>query len=164
MSWVERLRRQNKIRSKFKKERVASCTVPQKRLYSALKQIGLIKHFKPSLEREIYTKTGVRFSDIYIKKYGLNIEVDGGYHSSQDQKAADLQKEKEIWDKKKIITVRFSNEEIINDFEKVLTKLNSLIDELEILPNWKCPGKGKKRLNSTLSRKKVYQKFGNGNN
>lgn len=160
MSWVERLRRKNKIRSKFKKERVDSCTFAQKKLYYALKQIGTVKHFKPSLEREIYTKIGVRFSDIYIKKYGLNIEVDGDYHSSEDQKTADAQKEKEIWDKKKIITVRFTNAEIMNDFEKVLTKLNSLIDELEILPNWKSPGKGKKRLNSTLLRKKIYQKFG----
>jgi very-short-patch-repair endonuclease len=163
MSWVERLRRQNKIRSKFKRDRVTSCTVPQKKLYYALKQIGLVKHFKPSLEREIYTKMGVRFSDIYIKKYGLNIEVDGDYHSSQDQKISDTQKEKEIWDKKKIITVRFTNTEIMNNFEKVLIRLNSLIDELEILPNWKCPGKGKKRLNSTLLRKKIYQKFGNVN-
>lgn len=160
MSWVERLRRQNKIRSKFKKERVDSCTFAQKKLYYALKQIGTIKHFKPSLEREIYTKTGVRFSDIYIKKYGLNIEVDGDYHSSETQKVADKQKEKEVWDKKKIITVRFTNEEIINNFEKVVDLLNSLIEELELLPNWKCPGKGKKRLNSTLLRKKIYQKFG----
>lgn len=163
MSWVDRLRRQNKIRSKFKKDRVASCTVPQNRLYYALKQIGSIKHFKPSLEREIYTKTGVRFSDIYIKKYGLNIEVDGDYHFSEEQKTADAKKEKEIWDKKKIITVRFTNDEIMDNFEKVLTRMNSLIDELETLPNWKSPGKGKKRLNSTLLRKKIYQKFGNFN-
>jgi very-short-patch-repair endonuclease len=161
MSWVEKLRRQNKIRSKFKKERVESCTAPQKKLYYALKQIGLARQFKPSLEREIYTKTGVRFSDIYIKKYGLNIEVDGGYHFSKNQIAIDAQKEREIWNKKKIITVRFANDEIMDNFEKVLIKLNSLIDELETLPNWRCPGKGRKRLNSTLLRKKVYNKFKN---
>ncbi len=57
LSWVKRLKRQNRIRSKFKKDRMASCTVPQKKLYYALKQIGLVKHFKPAFEREIYTKS-----------------------------------------------------------------------------------------------------------
>ena len=159
-AWVEKLRVKNKIRSKFKKERINSCTFTQRKLYSALKQIGIEKHFKPALEREIYTKDGVRFSDIYIKKYGLDIEIDGGYHLSEFQKADDSQREKEIWDKKRIITVRFTNEEIINDFGKVINKLCSLMDEIELLPNWKSPGKGRKKFRSTMERKEIYKRFG----
>ena len=163
MSWVDRLKRQNKIRGRFKRERTVSCTLAQERLFNILKTIGKRRQFKPALEREIYTKNGVRFSDIFIKKYGLNIEIDGGYHLSEVQKIKDSAKEKEIWDKKRIITIRFTNEDIFKRLGEILPRLESLMDELDTLPNFKCPGKGKKKFNSTIKRKQLYRKW-SGNN
>lgn len=159
MDWTERLKKQNKIRDRFKKERVGSCTLAQQKLFDVLKAIGKRRRFKPALEREIYTKNGVRFSDIFIKKYGLNIEVDGGYHNLEEQKIKDSLREKEIWGKKRIITIRFTNEDIFKSLDKIILKMESLMDDLDTLPNWKCPGKGKKRLNATIRRKQLWKEW-----
>ncbi|HRZ95528.1 MAG TPA: hypothetical protein P5262_03095 [Candidatus Moranbacteria bacterium] len=159
MTWVDRLKRQNKIRDRFKRERMDGCTLAQNKLFDVLKIIGKKRQFKPVLEREIYTKNGVRFSDIFISKYGLNIEVDGGYHFTEDQKVKDIMREKEIWDKKRIITIRFINEDIINRLDVIAPKLESLMNELDKLPHFKCPGKGKKKFNATVRRKQLCREW-----
>jgi len=156
---IERLKKQNKIRDNFKKQRISNVSVPQQILFNKLKKLGRDKHFKPALERELYTLKGVRFSDIFIKKYGLNIEIDGEYHLSEEQVLKDSIREQEIWIKKKIITVRFMNSQIIENCDTVLKKIEGLLAELDPLPNWKSPGKGTKRVDTYSRRKEIYERY-----
>jgi len=156
----EDVRKKNKIRDKYKRERIKSVSSAQRKLADALRVLGKRNQFKVALEREIYTKEGVRFVDIFIKKFGLAIEVDGGYHMSAGQKESDKKRDKEIWDKKHILIIRFSNHEIRNELDKVLNKIESTINEFEGLSNWKSPGKGVKRLRNTLARKAIKKRLG----
>jgi len=156
---INELKKRNKIRDKFKRERLQNVTLAQEKLYTALQPLGKEKHFKIAKEREVYTRQGVRFTDLFIKKYGLNIEVDGNYHLTEDQKSKDISKEKELWDKKRIITIRFTNYEILNDLNNVIKNINLFINKLETLPNWKSSGKGIKKLRTTITRKKYYKEW-----
>lgn len=150
------IKRKNAIRDRFKKIRVQSITPAQAVLFRALELLAKEYAFKVVKEREIYTKEGVRFADLFIKKYGLIIEVDGDYHFTPEQIEKDKQREEEIWSKKKIITLRFKNEDVVSNIDGVLTSIRSIIVRLSTLPNYKSPGKGVKKLRNTLARKKIY--------
>lgn len=152
--WKENLKRKNKIRDKFKSTRLSSITPAQAVLFSALGPLSKEYEFKVVKEREIYTENGVRFADLFIKKYGLIIEVDGGYHSTVEQREKDLQRDKEIWDKKRIVTLRVNNQEILNNIEETLSTIRSVLSRLSTLPNYKSPGK-RNKLTTTLARKKI---------
>lgn len=56
--------------------------------------------------------------DFYCHEKRLSIEVDGGYHIDIGQKEKDLERTKYLNDIG-INEIRFSNEQILNDFEKV---------------------------------------------
>lgn len=151
----ENLRKKNKIRDKFKSTRLKSITPAQAVLFRALGPLSKEYEFKVVKEREIYTKNGVRFADLFIKKYGLIIEVDGGYHSTAEQKEKDLQRDKEIWDKKRILTLRVNNQEILKNIDETLNTIRSVLLRLSTLSNYKSPGK-RKKLETTLARKKIF--------
>jgi len=154
----EKLRKQNKIRDRFKKQRKESITFAQKKLFEYLK-FSRNGDFKTSLEREIYTKEGVRFSDIFIKKHGLSIEIDGEHHFTEEQTLKDSAREKEIWDKKRIITIRVTNDEIINDFESTTKRIDNLINKLDVPPLWGAR-KGKNwNIKNTMDRKKIWKNW-----
>jgi very-short-patch-repair endonuclease len=155
----EGLKVKNKIRDKFKKERMESITPAQSSLFRALQVLGKDHGFKIVKEREIYTKEGVRFADLFIKKYGLIIEVDGGYHSTPEQKQKDLDRDQEIWTKKGIVTMRFNNDEIFDREKETLQAVRLMIARLAVLPNYQTPGKGKKKLATTLARKKIREEL-----
>lgn len=155
----EDLHRKNKIRDKFKPARIKSVTPAQVSLFCDLEPLGKEYQFKVVKEREIYTKEGVRFADLFIKKYGLMIEVDGGYHLAPAQKERDLQRDEEVWNKKRIITLRFNNQEVWSKKEEVLQAVRAVISQLSLLPHYKSPGKGKKKLHNTLARRKIYNEL-----
>jgi len=67
-------------------------------------------------------------ADFYCHKLKLIIELDGGYHNSAEQKLKDLERE-EILKFNELTLIRFSNEEVINDIESVLLKLEKFIIE-----------------------------------
>jgi very-short-patch-repair endonuclease len=152
---VEDVKIKNKIRDRFKKERMLNTSPAQRVLYASLQLSGKGR-FRVAKEREIYTADGVRFADIFIKKYGLAIEVDGGYHATPKQKEKDALRAKEIWDKKKIIIVRFSNDEVLNDLKTVMERIDLLVDQLEALPAWTPAGKTPKARASIRARKEFY--------
>jgi very-short-patch-repair endonuclease len=156
---IERVRRQNKTRDLFKKERRESVTLAQNKLFTYLVGLGKKRGFKPSLEREVYTKSRVRFADIFIQKYGLNIDVDGSFHSTKEQILKDIEREKEMWLKKRIITIRFTNNEIFNNFALIELKIELLLDELELLPHWKTLGVGEKRKKILTTRREIWKKL-----
>jgi very-short-patch-repair endonuclease len=67
--------------------------------------------------------------DLYVSKYKLIIEVDGGYHDNKEQKIKD--EERELYLKSKgFEIIRFKNEEIRNNSSKVLKTLKEKIREL----------------------------------
>lgn len=155
----EDLKRKNAIRDRFKKTRMRSITPAQAMLFTALQPLAKEYAFKVAKEREVYTKEGVRFADIFIQKYGLIIEVDGGYHSNPKQVEDDRRRDEEIWAKKKIVTLRVKNEDVMSDTEDVLKTIRSIVGKLSGLPNYKTPGKGLKKLRNTLARKKIYNEL-----
>ncbi len=61
----------------------------------------------------------------------LIIEVDGGYHNNEPQIQLDNERT-EILEKEGFKVIRFTNEEVINDLEKVLKSISS---HLELQPN-----------------------------
>ncbi|MDD4358778.1 MAG: DUF559 domain-containing protein [Candidatus Pacebacteria bacterium] len=132
------IKRKNAIRDRFKKIRVQSITPAQSVLFNALGLLAEEYAFKVVKEREIYTKEGVRFADLFIKKYGLIIEVDGGYHFTSKQIEEDKRRDEEIWSKKMIITLRFKNENVMSDMDGVLTSIRSMIARLSALYRTKC--------------------------
>jgi very-short-patch-repair endonuclease len=54
------------------------------------------------------------YIDFYFPKYRLAIEIDGKEHLTPKHKYRDEMKTKFLLEKRKIITIRFSNEEVIN--------------------------------------------------
>ncbi len=65
--------------------------------------------------------------DFYCHKLKLIIEIDGKYHDSEKQKNEDF-KRSELLQFQGLKEIRFTNEEIINDFESVLKKLEEFIN------------------------------------
>ena len=62
--------------------------------------------------------------DFYCHKLRISIEVDGGYHLNKEQKELDTQRT-EYLKSVDITEYRFTNEEILNQFEKSIEFINS---------------------------------------
>ncbi|TPV32988.1 endonuclease domain-containing protein [Paucihalobacter ruber] len=64
--------------------------------------------------------------DFYCHKLKLSIEVDGGYHLNKEQKEKDIERT-EYLNSVGIIESRFTNEQILNQYETVINKINSCL-------------------------------------
>lgn len=64
--------------------------------------------------------------DFYNHELKLCIEIDGGYHQSVDQKVRDKERDK-FTDFNDVAVLRFTNNEVNNDIEKVLEKIRKHI-------------------------------------
>lgn len=69
---------------------------------------------------------GYYILDFYNHELKLCIEIDGGYHQSVDQKARDKERDKFI-DFNDVTVLRFTNDEVNNNIEKVLEKIRKHI-------------------------------------
>ena len=58
-------------------------------------------------------------ADFYCHSALLVVELDGGYHDTEEQKKAD-QKRTDDLEASGLTVIRFRNEEVLNDIEKVL--------------------------------------------
>ncbi|HYV93015.1 MAG TPA: endonuclease domain-containing protein [Chitinophagales bacterium] len=65
-------------------------------------------------------------ADFYCHKLKLIIELDGGIHNESDQKEYDIGRTEEL-EKFGISIIRFSNEEVFTDTEKVLKRIRETI-------------------------------------
>ncbi|HER41279.1 MAG TPA: endonuclease domain-containing protein [Salinimicrobium catena] len=65
--------------------------------------------------------------DFYSHSLKLVIEIDGPYHQSEIQKMSD-EKRTGILEFQGVSVIRFTNEEIINEMEKVVEKLVEFIE------------------------------------
>jgi very-short-patch-repair endonuclease len=62
--------------------------------------------------------------DFYCHKLKLSIEVDGGYHLKKEQKEKDIERTAYL-NSVGIIEYRFTNQEILNQFDKSIELINS---------------------------------------
>lgn len=64
--------------------------------------------------------------DFYCHKLRISIEVDGGYHFTREQKEKDAERTAYL-NSVGIAEYRFTNEEIIQDFNKSIEILNTIL-------------------------------------
>ena len=63
--------------------------------------------------------------DFYCHKLKLVIEADGSIHNSKEAKGADEERQKDL-ETEGIKVIRFTNDEIIKNIERVMERINSL--------------------------------------
>jgi very-short-patch-repair endonuclease len=68
-------------------------------------------------------------ADFYCHELKLVIEIDGEVHDNKESKEYDINRTAEIG-KYGIKLVRFSNEEVINNIDRVVSEINGIINEL----------------------------------
>ncbi len=92
-------------------------TASEKILWDRLKCKQLLGlRFKPQHPIDIF------IADFYCHQVKLVIEVDGGYHKNKDQREYDIGRESDL-DKWGIKVIRFYNEDIENDIDRVLKEI-----------------------------------------
>jgi guanylate kinase len=77
----------------------------------------------------------------------LIIEVDGGYHKNKEQQILDIERE-DILKRTGYTILRYTNEEVIQDTQRVINMINSKIQEIQNKPDGGAPllGRGRGRL------------------
>ena len=72
---------------------------------------------------------GIYIADFYCHRAKLVIEIDGGYHKQDDQTKYDRYRDDTMteWG---IKIIRFTNEDVENEIEKVLEKINLQLSEI----------------------------------
>ena len=98
-------------------------TIYEEMLFSKLKKVfrkkgDIIKQRRTFVEKNIY------FIDIYVRSARLAIEVDGGYHFTEDQKSKDTQRSLALATLN-IKTIRIRNEDINSKFDKVVSAIRN---------------------------------------
>ncbi|MBZ9728702.1 endonuclease domain-containing protein [Salegentibacter sp. JZCK2] len=69
--------------------------------------------------------------DFYCHQFKLVIEIDGGYHNSKKQKVADQERE-ELLQFQELHILRFTNEEVVENIQKVIEQILKKMDELKV--------------------------------
>lgn len=75
---------------------------------------------------------GPSIADFYAPRFRLVIEVDGGVHDSQEAKGYD-QERNAYMDSVGIATLRFSNQQVLSDKEKVLDEIHAWLRAFPLL-------------------------------
>ena len=70
--------------------------------------------------------------DFYCHKLRISIEVDGGYHRTPEQKAKDVERTAYVKDLG-VTEYRFTNEEILNEFDKSVELINEILRAVTLL-------------------------------
>ena len=68
-------------------------------------------------------------ADFYCAKADLIVEVDGGVHNDPDAQEWDINRTAEL-EKLGITVIRFTNEEVFNDIERVIQKIRQQLNIL----------------------------------
>ena len=64
--------------------------------------------------------------DFYCHKLSLSIEIDGGYHLKKEQKEKDKERTNYL-SSIGISEIRFTNNEILNNFQQIIERINSIL-------------------------------------
>ncbi len=106
------------------KELRRNMTPAEKVLWQELKQKKLGVKFRRQHPVHVYVL------DFYCHELKLSIEVDGKYHESSTQMLQDNERTKAL-ENIGIKELRFSNQEVLNNMEDVLSKIKVNIHEIE---------------------------------
>lgn len=68
--------------------------------------------------------------DFYIPSANIVVEIDGEYHNEEDQKRDDKIRSSVIRRNGILKIVRFTNNEVLNDHENIINKLNFIIKDI----------------------------------
>lgn len=116
---------QKKKAEEFRADLVKRQTNAEKRMKAVLKSLDI----KYEFQHIFYTAESFYIVDFYLKDFNAVIEVDGGYHNTEDQKKLDKRRDT-ILSKLGFKTYRISNyitEDAVlarKEIQKVLKKLN----------------------------------------
>lgn len=104
---------------------LASTTYAEDCAYKTLRSFGLhvVRQYPIDTGRRIY------FADLFIKELNLIMEIDGGYHTTRNQKRLDMNRSSGMW-RKGYHVCRISNRDARNR-EKILAKINLFIQKAE---------------------------------
>ena len=91
-------------------------TVAEKKLWERLNKSQLGVRFKAQHPIDIF------IADFYCHKFKLVVEIDGGIHETQKEYDEGRTAELESWG---LTIIRFSNEEVMNDIEKVVERIKN---------------------------------------
>ena len=91
-------------------------TVAEKKLWERLNKSQLGVRFKAQHPIDIF------IADFYCHKFKLVVEIDGGIHETQKEYDEGRTAELESWG---LTIIRFSNEEVMNDIEKVVEMIKN---------------------------------------
>jgi very-short-patch-repair endonuclease len=97
-------------------------TDAEKLLWEKLKN-NQLKGFKFRRQHPIH----IYIVDFYCHKLKLVIEIDGGYHDSNDQKILDSERS-EILKFQELEIIRFTNDEVLGNIEFVIRKIEEKLD------------------------------------
>ena len=100
----------------------AKMTHEEKILWEKLNNNQLGYRFKPQHPVDIY------IADFYCHKLKLIIEVDGSSHDNKMERDQNRTSELNNFG---ITVIRFSNQEVLNETEKIVTTIKSVIENLK---------------------------------
>ena len=99
-----------------------NATESESLLWLALKD-NQVEDFKFRRQHPI----GVYIADFYCHKLKLVIEIDGGYHFSEEQQIVDKERTANIEDQG-LRVIRFSNEDVLLKLPEVINKIKGFIN------------------------------------
>jgi len=91
-------------------------TIAEKKLWERLNKSQLGVRFKAQHPIDIF------IADFYCHKFKLVVEIDGGIHETQKEYDEGRTAELEKWG---LTIIRFTNEEVMNNIEKVMEIIKS---------------------------------------
>ena len=98
-------------------------TEAELKLWECLKEKKLLNlRFRPQHPIDIF------IADFYCHPLKLVVEIDGGIHMPETNKAYDVGREAEL-DRWGLKVVRFTNQEVLNNLDQVLRKLEKICVE-----------------------------------
>jgi|SRR3989344_1015922 len=125
---MDEFRFNNKILRDRRRELRINQTETEKKLWELVRNRRLSGH-KFCRQYSI----GGYILDFYCPKLRLGIELDGSQHGTEETVAYDKDREK-ILEASNVQIIRFWNDEIINNIEKVLEKINLEINSINVVP------------------------------
>lgn len=106
----------------FARENRKQMTLAESILWDSLRRGNLSGH--KFLRQHII---GDYIVDFLCRDDGLVIEVDGGYHSEQQQEVSDAERDKWL-EHQGYSVLRFSNDEVLNNLNNVLTTIERFFE------------------------------------
>jgi very-short-patch-repair endonuclease len=110
----------------FKKQLKINKTHSEATLYAKMKEIGM----KFKFQKSFYSLDFACIVDFYFTCgfKSFVVEVDGGYHLTDEQKRKDSYRDKWLLLKRNCIVIRLTNDEVLSDVVGSIKKIAKIVD------------------------------------